>query len=139
LLTLILASPLHAADTDDFAAVRRADQQRIAATITADTAKLAALLSDDLRYARSDGRSETKAEFLAAVSDSKLRYLSVVPQNVAFQSIAPGAVAMSGDARVAVAARDRRVEFTVHFLAIWRNESGHWRLLAYQSSTPPAP
>ncbi|HWA86905.1 MAG TPA: nuclear transport factor 2 family protein [Opitutus sp.] len=138
LLPLILLTPLRAADADDFAAVRRADQQRIVATIAADTAKLAPLLSDDLRYARADGQPQTKAELLAAVTGSRIKYVSVVPQDLAFQAIAPGAVAMSGNARLAVVAREKHLEFTLHFLAVWRNESGHWRLLAYQSSPPAA-
>ena len=141
LLTLIFAAPLRAGDkaaAADFAAVRRADQQRIVATIAGDTAKLAPLLSDDLRYARADGRPQTKAELLAAVADSQIKYVSVVPQDLAFQAITPGAVALSGNSRLAVVANGRHLEFTLHFLAVWRNESGHWRLLAYQSSPPVA-
>ncbi|HVU25180.1 MAG TPA: nuclear transport factor 2 family protein [Opitutus sp.] len=138
LLSLFLAAPLRATDADDFAAVRRADQQRIVATIAADTAKLGALLSDDLRYARADGQPQTKAELLAAVADSRIKYVSVVPQDLAFQAIVPGAVAMSGNARLVVVTGERRLEFVLHFLAVWRNESGHWRLLAYQSSPPVA-
>ena len=137
-LLLAAAAAARAADADDFAAVRHADQQRIVATIAADTAKLAPLLSDDLRYARADGQPQTKSELLAAVAGSKIKYDSVVPQDLAFQAIAPGAVAMSGNARLTVVANQRRVGFVLHFLAVWRNESGHWRLLAYQSSPPVA-
>jgi len=137
LLSLLLLATTHvrAGEDADFAAVRRADQQRIVATIAGDKLKLAALLSDDLRYAHGDGRVQSKAQLLAAVADNKAKYLSVVPQDVAFQAIAPGAVAMRGRARIAALADGRRTEFVLRFLAVWRDEAGAWRLLAYQSSS----
>jgi ketosteroid isomerase-like protein len=136
LLAALLLAPAFAfaADADDFAAVRRADQRRIVATIAADTAALAKVLSDDLLYAHADGRVQTKAQFLAATAAKKIKYLSVVPQDVAFQAIVDGAVAMNGRARLAVEADGRRLEFTLRFLAVWRKEADAWRLVSYQSS-----
>lgn len=135
-LALLALAPFgRAAEADDFAAVRRADQRRIVATIAGDTTGLGQLLADDLTYAHSDGRVQTKAQFLAAVGARKIKYLSVVPQDVAFQTIAPGAaVALSGRARLVVEADGRRLEFTLRFLAVWRHEGDAWRLAAYQSS-----
>lgn len=122
------------ADDDAFAAVRQADERRLAATIAGDTAALAELLSEELRYAHSDGRVQTKAQFIAAVAGSRLKYLSVTPEDVVLQPIAPGAVAMHGRARLVVAAEERRLEFTLRFLSVWREETGQWRLFAYQST-----
>ncbi len=132
---LLLAPALRAADADDFAAVRVADQRRIVATIASDTAALAKVLSDDLHYAHSDGRVQTKPQFLSAVAAKRIKYLSVLPQDIAFQSIVPtAAVAMHGRARLVVEADGRRLEFTLRFLAVWRKEGDAWRLLSYQSS-----
>jgi hypothetical protein len=139
----ILASIGFADDTETFVAVRHADEERIAATIAGDTVKLATLLSDDLRYAYSDGRVQTKPQFIEAVGANKVKYLSLVPKDLRLQVIVPGAVAVNGFAHITAASNSRRVEFTLHFLAVWREESGKWRLLAYQSSqpveSPPAP
>lgn len=133
---------VRAEEPADHTAVRAADQERIAATIVGDTLRLSQLLSNELRYAHSDGRVQTKAQFIAAVAGNKVRYLSFEPQDVALQSITPGAVAMQGRARLKVQANEQRLEFTLRFLAVWRNEEGRWRLLVYQSSqlaeTPPA-
>ncbi|ACB74803.1 nuclear transport factor 2 family protein [Opitutus terrae] len=123
-----------AAAADDFAAVTAADRARIAATIAGDTLKLAELLSDDLRYAHADGRVQTKAQFISAVASNKVQYLSFTPEDVALQAIAPGVVAMQGGARLAARAEGQRHEFTLRFLAVWRQENDRWRLVAYQSA-----
>lgn len=123
-----------ASESTDFEAVRAADQARLAATLHADTLKLSSLLSDDLHYAYSDGRVQTKAQFIAAVASNKVKYLSFEPYDVTCQQAADGVVAMSGRAKFAAQAGQGRVEFALQFLAVWRRESGQWRLLAYQSS-----
>jgi hypothetical protein len=138
-LVLILgcATRAIAGDQEDFAAVRQADEQRIAATIAGDSEKLSALLSEHLRYSNSDGRVQTKAQFIEAAARSKIKYLSVQRHNVEATPIALGAVTLSGDAHVIVTSSGQRIEFDVHFLSVWRQESGKWRLLAYQSSSLP--
>lgn len=136
-LLLLLAAGSRASEPA-FAAVRAADEQRIAATIHRDLPRLARLLDDDLRYANSDGRVQTKTEFLAAVEQSTDRYLSVTPRRVVLQQIAPGAVAMSGRAEIHAETAGRRVQFALQFLAVWREVSGDWRLLAYQSTPVPS-
>ena len=134
----ILLSPTFA--SVDESAVRHADQRRIQATISGDATELSELLSDDLLYAYSDGRVQTKAQFIAALASHQLKYVSADPEDVKYQSIASGAAVLSGRARLVVDAKDQRVTFTLRFLAVWREEAGHWRLVAYQSSplSPPA-
>jgi ketosteroid isomerase-like protein len=131
---VLCVCPLRAEEPDDFAAVRAADEARLAATIAGDTLKLSQLLSNELFYAHSDGRVQTKAQFIAAVAGNRIQYASVTPHDLKLQAIAPGAVAMNGRARLVVRADGRPLEFTLRFLAVWRNEDGPWRLLAYQSS-----
>jgi hypothetical protein len=128
-----------AVDDADFAAVRQADRQRVAATIAGDISRLSDLLSHDLRYMDASDRVQTKDQFVASVASSKVEYLSVTPRGVAFQAIAPGAVAMSGRTQIVARANGQRVTFGLRFLAIWRDEGGHWRLLAYQSASLATP
>jgi len=84
---------------------------------------------------------QTKAQLIAALASHQLKYVAVDPQEVKFLSIASGAAALSGRARLVVEAQGQRVTFTLSFLEVWREEAGHWRLLAYQSSqiSPPVP
>lgn len=134
LLFVVCLSLSSAAEPGEFAAVRAADQERLAATLAGDTLKLGQLLSNDLLYAHSDGRVQTKAQFIAAVAGNRTKYLSVTPHDLVLQAITPAAVAMSGRARLVVLANEQRLEFALRFLAVWRLEEGRWRLFAYQSS-----
>jgi hypothetical protein len=128
-----------AGDAENFAAVRAADEARIAATIAGDATKLSALLSEQLRYAHADGRVQNKIQFLAAARGNTTKYLSVEPSDIGFQAVAPGAVAMNGRAHLVVSVNGNRLAFDLRFLAIWREEAGQWRLLAYQSARLDAP
>ncbi|HYD83413.1 MAG TPA: nuclear transport factor 2 family protein, partial [Opitutus sp.] len=91
------------------------------------------------RYAHSDGRVQTKDELLTAVAKNPVSYLSVVPHDVAFQTLAPGAVAMTGRTEIIAQAGRERTRFALRFLSVWREEAGRWRLAAYQSSQLLAP
>ena len=137
LLLALVVSPAKAA-VDDPAAVRRAEERRIQATITGDAATLSELLSDDLHYAHSDGRVQSKSQLIAALSSHGLDYDLVESEKVKYQAIAPGAATLTGQTRLVVESEGRRVAFTLRFLSVWREEAGHWRLLAYQSSQLPA-
>jgi len=137
-----LFTTARANDADVFAAVIRADEQRIAATLAGNVSKLGEFLSTDLHYANSDGRVQNRDEFLAAVRSNKIKYLSFDQQDVKLQAIAPGVVAINGQARYSADAGGRAHKSTLRFLGIWREESGQWRLVAYQSaqlSPPPVP
>ena len=134
-LTLLTSSAV--AESHSFAAVQMADGQRIAAILAGDMTKLGTLLSNDLRYAQADGRIQTKAQFVAAAGENKVHYVSVVPRDLTFLAIAPGAVSMDGIAELMVTANGERVTYALRFLAVWREEAGQWRLLAYQSAQLP--
>lgn len=140
LLVLWSSRAAFAGESEDFAAVRTADEGRIAATIAGNATNLSALLSEQLRYAHADGRVQNKVQFVAAARGNTTRYLSVEPSDLDFQLIAEGAVAMNGRAHLVVMVHGNKLAFDLRFLAIWRKEAGSWRLLAYQSARlDPAP
>lgn len=137
LLLLALTSAARAGNDEDFAAVRRADQRRIVATISNNIAQLGEVLSENLRYAQADGMVLSKAQLLAAVAQNKTHYVSARPENVQFEMIAAGVVTMDGRAEIVISANGQEVHLALHFLEVWRNESGQWRLVAYQSGPLP--
>ena len=140
LTLLFLACMISSAtgSVSDSAAVRHADERRVQATMNGDAAALRELLSDDLHYAHSDGRVQSKSQLIAALSSHGLDYDSVASENVKYQSISPGAAMLTGQTRLVVESEGRRVAFTLRFLSVWRDEAGQWRLLAYQSSQLPS-
>ena len=55
-----------------------------------------------------------------------------------FIPAAPGIVLMAGRCGVKVTSGGQPLELQLSFLAVWRDEQGHWRFLAWQSCRLPA-
>jgi hypothetical protein len=138
-LILFVATFARAADHPQLAAVTAADDARIAATLAADRNKLTELFSDDLRYAHSTGGVDTKASLIEAIGSGKTKYLEIEYKERAFTFPAPGVALMTGKGRFKVVGAAGPSENTLAFLAVWREEQGKWRFLAWQSCRLPAP
>lgn len=138
ILALTLIS-LHAADDPRLIAVRAADDERVAAVIAGDQARLAAVLSDELHYAHSNGGIDTKAKFIDNLSSGRTKYLAIEAEERNFTFPAPGIALMSGRARVQVKGAAGTMDSVLSFLAVWREENGKWRFLAWQSCKVPPP
>jgi ketosteroid isomerase-like protein len=140
LLLTLAAGSVSAAEDKLLAAVRAADDERTAATMAADPARLAAIFSDDLRYAHSSGKVDTKASYVQSLTSRGTVYESFDYKERAFKPAGPGVVLMTG--RVVIHSRNdsQPVALDLNFLAVWREEGGHWRFLAWQSckNLPPA-
>ncbi len=117
--------------------VRAADTARVMATIAGDTARLAPLLAADLSYGHSNGRAQTKEEFLEAVRSNRVRYEAYDYETVQITPVAADLALMTGTARLRATAGAERVAFRLRFLSVWRREDGAWRLFAYQSARAP--
>jgi hypothetical protein len=137
--TLLLLTPgVRAADDAKIAALKAADDERVAAMTGADRARLAAILSDDLRYAHSSGGVDTKASLTDAIVGGKTKYASFDYQERNFTFPVPGVALMSGKANVKVIGASGENLLALSFLAVWREEQGKWRFLAWQSARMPA-
>ena len=129
---------VHAAERDALAAVRQADDERVAATIAGDRDRLALLYSDDLRYAHSSGLIDDKAEHLALLAQRKTTYAKFDYQRRDFRLVVAGVVLMSGRVLIHSSNAKGPQVNDANFLAVWRLESGRWRLLDWQASKNPA-
>ena len=140
LLILALVS-LRAADDPTFADVRAADDQRVAAVLAADEARLNELLSPALHYAHSNGKLDGRDSFRDALTGRKTVYNAMEYIKRDFAPAGPGVVLMTGCVRVDAQVGPQRVQSDLNFLAVWRQEGGRWRFLAWQSCKvpPPAP
>src|SRR4051812_12767685 len=59
------------------AQLKTLDQKWADATMHADLAALNTILSDDLTYTHSSGKTKTKADFIASIRSKKLKYPSI--------------------------------------------------------------
>ena len=135
----IALAPLRAADEPRLTALRAADDERVAAILAGDRARLTAIFSDDLRYAHSSGLVDSKASFIDALATGRTKYLVWESAERNFTFPAPGIALLTGRTRIKVAKAEAVAEMTLNYLAVWREEKGQWRFLAWQSCKLPEP
>lgn len=138
-LLAFLVVAARAADDAVIAAVRAVDDARTAAIVAANRAQMEAIFSDQLHYAHSSGVIDTKASYIQSLVSRSTVYESFDYKERKFTVAAPGVVLMTG--RVIVKAGPAGAPNTndLNILAVWRQENGKWRFLAWQSCRNPAP
>ena len=138
---LLLASALNARAGDEavIAAVRTADDERTAAIVAADPARLAAIFSDQLHYAHSSGVIDTKASYIDSLVSGRSDYVSFEHLRREFVPAGPGIVLVKGRAIVKAGPFGQPNTIDLNYLAVWREEVGKWRFLAWQSCRNPPP
>ena len=139
LLCLTTALTVRAADDAQLPALQAADKARVAAMQSGNREKLDAIFSDELRYAHSSGVVDTKASFIEILSTGKTKYVGYDYEEQNFTFPAPGIALMTGRAHVKAVTATGEMDSVLSFLAVWREEKGQWRFLAWQSCKPPAP
>lgn len=134
-------SNLHAADDKLTAALRAADDARLAATKAGDRAGLEASYSNDLHYAHSSGKVDTKASQIQGILTGGNAYESFDYKERTFVPAGPGVVLMKGRVIVNQINKQTKVRNAIdlNYLAVWREEKGQWRFLAWQSCRNPEP
>lgn len=139
LLFLFVSAVSLFADDAVIASVRAADDERVAATLAADPARLDAILSEALHYAHSNGKLDDKASFIGSLVSKNVLYESISYPRRDFAVVGSGIVLMTGRAVMQASSAGRKVVLDLNFLAVWREEGGKWRLLAWQSCNNPPP
>jgi hypothetical protein len=131
----VFAAALAAAEPPVVAALK-ADQARIEAMMAGDAASLGRLMSDQLRFAHSDGRVESKADYVKNLLAGDTAYADVTTSEVETMQIAPEVVVVIGEQRMRKRLGSDWSNVHLRYLAVWRNESGLWRMVAWQSARP---
>ena len=92
---------------------------------------------DDLHYGHSSGTVDTKASFIDSLVSGRARYTTYDHEERKFTFPAPGIALMSGRCHVKVVTATGGMDSQVGYLAVWREENGKWRFLAWQSCRIP--
>lgn len=138
-LVLLFAFQAFAEDSPALVAVKAADKARVAAMQSGDRAKLDAVFSDELRYAHSNGIVDSKKSFIEILAAGKTKYVGYDYEEQNFTFPAPGIALMTGRAHIKAESEGKTMDAVLSFLAVWREEQGQWRFLAWQScKLPPA-
>lgn len=134
-LAVLCLAPLHAQEDPAVAAVRQADDARLAAMLRGAAGRdtFESLFSDDLQYRHSSGAVDTKASYIAALTSGHTRYTSNPVEKRRFLVAAPGIVLVTGTLRMNFIRDGAANSLHLNFLEVWRKEGGAWRFLAWQS------
>jgi hypothetical protein len=120
-------------------ALTAADDARVAAMLKPNKAALDAVLSDDLRYAHSNGKVDTKASLTASLLGGEAKYVRYKYTERTFKFPAPDVATMAGRLEVQAIVDGVSMTTGISYLAVWRLEKGQWKFLAWQScKIPPA-
>ena len=133
---LLLSRSAGAQGADESAVTESVDILR-RGILEADRAKLAQVASDHISYGHSDGRVESKEEFIKGVLTRKQ-----VVKSLAFPDLKVSVVGPSAIVRhiyLAESELDGKATTTrIGALQVWHKQDGGWRLLARQGFRLPA-
>jgi len=119
-------------------AVLAAEQARRSALLAGDTTVLSGLLSNELRYTHSNGKFEDKAAVIQGFLSKQVAYERFDLSQLHAQVITPEVVVVSGTINQRKLGGGKWSDARLLFQAVWRNESGAWRLASLQTVMPPA-
>jgi ketosteroid isomerase-like protein len=127
-LALLVASTMLAADPAD--SVREAASGWTQAAVKQDQASLNRWLADDLTYSHANGKTQNKAEYIAAVTKGPPRYESFTFSGTEVRFYGKTAV-LTGFVDVKMAKTD---SFRVRTLQVYVENNGRWQMAAHQSA-----
>jgi ketosteroid isomerase-like protein len=104
------------------------EKKRTEALLARDFTTLDYLFESDLLYVHSNGKVETKAEFLDAMRTGKANYRAFEFRNVAVRGYGDSAI-VTGE--VVMTANNRR---ELRFTNVWSKASGRWRNVHWASA-----
>lgn len=137
LFAFILCVPAARADDALLSILIEADNARIDAMRNPDRDALAAIFSDELHYAHSNGVVDSRESFLEILVSGKMKYVGYDHLERSFTFPAPGIALMNGRARIQAESEKGKMDSALSYLAVWREEGGEWRFLAWQSCRLP--
>lgn len=137
-LSLVFAAVLRPAAGAELPvlAALRADKARLAAMMAGDATALGNLMSDQLRFVHSDGRVESKIDYVKNLLAGDTAYADVKTSAVEMMQVTSESVVVLGVQTMRKKLGAEWSDVTLRYLSVWRNESGSWRMIAWQSARP---
>ena len=113
------------------------DKKRMQAMAAKDVATLEAVLADDLVYAHSSARLDTKKSLIDNMTSGSTVYTGVEPSDVKAQDLGD-TVVLTGVAQFKVSVNGAPNAFGVRFTDVYARRDGRWQMVTWQSTRLPA-
>lgn len=125
-----------AASEPGVSGVLQADHARLSAMMAGDGAALGRVLSEELTFVHSDGRVESKAEYVKNLMAGDTAYTNARTSEVKTLKPSADVIVLIGTQDMRKKLGDSWSDIHLKFMSIWRNENGTWRMFAWQSMKP---
>ena len=112
------------------------DRKRMEAMGKKDFATLESVIGDDLIYAHSNARLDTKQSLIGNMKSGATVYTSVEPSDVKAQDLGD-VVVLTGVAQIKVVSNGTPNAFGVRFTDVYAKRNGHWQMVTWQSTRLP--
>jgi ketosteroid isomerase-like protein len=124
----LIASSAFAADAPDL--VRQAAEGWTTAAVKQDAAGLQRYMAEDLQYAHAGGQTQTRDQYIAAVTKGPARYESFTFSDLKIRLYGKVGV-LTGFVDVKMIGQD---VFRVRPLQVYTENNGQWQMAAHQST-----
>src|ERR1700709_1983055 len=115
-------------------AIRGLERDRFRAMVDGDGALLDALLADNASYVHTNGKRETKRQFIDAITAGRRRYRQIEIQS---QDLVPGgrdSWGVWGRSLSEMESKNGALLFPIAYTAIHVQADGQWQLIAMQAT-----
>ncbi|AOK31134.1 DUF4440 domain-containing protein [Burkholderia singularis] len=115
-------------------AIRALERDRFRAMVDGDGEALDALLSDGVYFVHTNGKRETKQQFIDAIVTGRRRYRQIEIQSQDVLPLGEATFVVAGRALVEMETNNGGLVFPIAYTAVQTQEKGRWRLLAWQAT-----
>ncbi|WP_323123004.1 nuclear transport factor 2 family protein [Burkholderia alba] len=115
-------------------AIRALERDRFRAMVDGDGEALDILLSDKVCYVHTNGKRETKQQFIDAITAGRRRYRQIEIQSQDVLPVGDETFIVTGRALIEMEANNGGLVFPIAYTAVQTQERGQWRLLAWQAT-----
>ncbi|SEI55636.1 nuclear transport factor 2 family protein [Paraburkholderia diazotrophica] len=115
-------------------AIRGLERDRFRAMVEGNGQQLDALLSDNVIYVHTNGKRESKQQFIDAITAGRRRYRQIEIQSQDVLPVGRETCVVTGRALIEMEANSGALLFPIAYTAIQAQEDGRWRLIAWQAT-----
>jgi hypothetical protein len=115
-------------------AIRELERERFRAMVDGDGQSLDALLADNVSYVHTNGKRETKRQFIDGITAGRRRYQQIEVQSQEVLLVGRESCVVTGRALIEMEANNGALLFPIAYTAIHTQEDGLWRLIAWQAT-----
>lgn len=115
-------------------AIRGLERDRFRAMVEGNGQQLHALLSDNVIYVHTNGKRESKQQFIDGITAGRRRYRQIEVQSQEVLPVGREACVITGRALIEMEANNGALLFPIAYMAVQAQEDGKWRLIAWQAT-----